>query len=104
MIVADAAIAVQQLPEESYDLICVDVFADDYVPEVFEQVEFLERAKALLRPHGVLLFNRLAANPKDWDASQGFYDEVFKSVFQQAHCLDVGGNFMLVSDKRAIGL
>jgi spermidine synthase len=104
MIVADAAIAVQQLPDEGYDLICVDVFADDYVPEIFEQVEFLEQAKALMRPQGVLLFNRLAANPKDWDASQRFYDEVFRIVFPQSHCLDVGGNFMLVSDKRAIGL
>jgi SAM-dependent methyltransferase len=104
MIVADAAIAVQQFPDESYDLICVDVFADDYVPEVFEQPEFLEYAKVLLRPRGVLLFNRLAANSKDWGDSQTFYDEVFRAIFPQAHCLDVGGNFILVSDKRAIGL
>lgn len=104
MIVADAAIAVQQLPQKSYDLICVDIFDDDVVPKVFEQTEFLQSARALLQSNGVLLFNRLAANPEDWEASHRFYDETFRAVFPQSHCLDVGGNFILVSDKRAIGL
>lgn len=104
MIVTDAAIAVPQLPEDNYDLVCIDIFADDYVPEVFEQVHFLEQTKALLTAKGVVLFNRLAATPEDWEKSHTFYDEVFRQVFPQAHCLDVGGNFILVSDKRAIGI
>lgn len=103
MIVADAAIAVQQLPEESYDLLCIDIFDDDIVPEVFETVTFLEDAKALLRPGGVLLFNRLAASPKDEQLSKEFFETTFLKVFPEGYCLDVGGNFMLVSDKDAVG-
>ena len=102
MIVTDAAIAVQQLPDEAYDLICVDIFDDDKVPPVFEEADFLENSKCLLRPGGVLLFNRLAATPEDRKLSQAFFDHVFKSVFPNAYCLDLGGNFMLVSDGAAI--
>jgi SAM-dependent methyltransferase len=102
MIVADAAIAVQQLPEESYDLLCVDIFDDDIVPEVFETVTFLEDAKALLRPGGVLLFNRLAASPKDEQLSKEFFETTFLKVFPEGYCLDVGGNYMLVSNKDAV--
>jgi SAM-dependent methyltransferase len=103
MIVADAAIAVQQLPDESYDLLCVDIFDDDVVPETFETTTFLEDAKALLRPGGVLLFNRLAASPKDEQLSKEFFETTFLKVFPEGYCLDVGGNYMLVSNKAAVG-
>lgn len=102
MIVANAAIAVQQLPKASYDLLCIDIFEDDTVPEVFESEMFLEQAKALLRPKGVLLFNRLAANREDRRLSNHFFETTFLKVFPQGHCLDVGGNFMLVSHTAAI--
>ncbi|PSR12412.1 MAG: hypothetical protein DA408_07625 [Bacteroidetes bacterium] len=102
LIIADAAIVVQQLPDEAYDLICVDVFDDDTVPPVFETLAFLENAKCLLRPNGVLLFNRLAATPQDRTRSQAFYTDVFRVAFPAAHCLDVGGNFMLVSEAAAV--
>lgn len=102
MIVADASIAVQQLPEENYDLLCVDIFDDDLVPEVFETIAFLEDAKALLRPGGVLLFNRLAANPRDEQESKAFFETTFLKVFPEGYCLDVGGNYMLLSNKEAI--
>ncbi|WP_020536080.1 spermidine synthase [Lewinella cohaerens] len=102
MIVADAAIVVQQLPDESYDLLCVDIFDDDLVPEVFETITFLENVKALLRPGGVLLFNRLAANPKDEQLSKQFFEDTFLKVFPEGYCLDVGGNYMLVSNKEAV--
>lgn len=102
MIVADAAIAVQQLPENNYDLICVDVFDDDTVPEAFETALFLDQAKSLLRPNGTLLFNRLAAKEADKIKSQAFYDETFSTVFPDGRCLDVGGNLMLVSNANAV--
>lgn len=102
MITADAAIAVQQFSSASYDLICVDLFDDDVVPPQFETTDFLVQAARLLRPEGVLLFNRLAYNADDKKASTRFYEQTFRKVFPNSHCLDVGGNFMLVSDQTAI--
>ncbi|MEZ4984982.1 MAG: fused MFS/spermidine synthase [Saprospiraceae bacterium] len=72
MITADASMAVYMLPEESYDLICVDIFDDDKVPAIFESVDFLEQTATLLRPGGVLVFNRLAANEGDKNESLSF--------------------------------
>jgi SAM-dependent methyltransferase len=102
VIIADAAIAVQQLPDESYDLICIDIFDDDVVPEVFETVDFLEQTQALLRPDGVLLFNRLAATKEDQRLSKQFYEQTFRRVFPQGYSLDVDGNYVLVSNPKAI--
>lgn len=102
MIVANAAIAVQQLPENSYDLLCIDIFEDDTVPEVFETETFLEQAKILLRPNGILLFNRLADNREDERLSKHFFETSFLKVFPQGRCLDVGGNFMLISQADAV--
>ena len=85
------------------DLICVDIFDDDKVPAQFETEDFLAQAAQLLRPGGVLLFNRLAATAKDKELSTRFFEEHFQRVFPNSYSLDVGGNFMLVSDGAAVG-
>ncbi|MEM1214474.1 MAG: hypothetical protein AAGJ82_02225 [Bacteroidota bacterium] len=102
LIVANAAIAVQQLTPNSYDLLCVDLFDDDTVPAVFETVDFLRNAQELLTTNGVLLFNRLAHTAADRAGSDAFFTEVFQRVFPEALKLDVGGNYMLVSRGSAV--
>jgi hypothetical protein len=97
MITSDASTAVYFLEEGLYDLICVDVFDDDTVPESIEDPDFLEQTKLLLSPDGTLLFNRLSATEADRAASQAFFEEVFLTVFPHGECVDVGGNLMLVS-------
>lgn len=96
-ICADARVVVEQLPAEHYDLICVDIFDDDTVPEAFEHPDFLQRIKSLLRPQGVLLFNRLAATAKDQHLSRTFYEGPFTAVFPDGDLIDVGGNYMLIN-------
>lgn len=86
--------------ETTYDFIAMDIFVNDKVPEIFEENTFLEGLKNSLRPDGLLLFNRLAATRKDKDASVAFYMENFKQVFPNAEIMDVGGNYMLVNDKK----
>ena len=101
-ICADARVVVEQLPAESYDLICVDIFDDDTVPEAFEQADFLHRIADLLRPQGVILFNRLAATAKDQQLSRAFFEEKFCAVFPDGDLIDVGGNYMLVNRTGAV--
>lgn len=103
MIATDASIAVHQFKASSYDTIFVDIFDDDEVPADFESTVFLEQIKLLLKPNGVILFNRLAATDADCVKSEAFFNNVFHKVFPNACLLGVEGNYMLVSPARAVG-
>ena len=83
---------------EKYDMICMDVFLDDVVPENFETETYLAQLKNLLNPDGILLFNKLAASKKDRKQAAAFY-ELFKKVFPNGTYLDVDGNWMLINDE-----
>lgn len=83
--------------EEKYDLICMDIFLDDEVPENFESPAFLEALRDSLNPGGVLLYNRLAAKTKDVERTRVFFENRFLPVFPQGAWLDVGGNWILIN-------
>jgi len=95
-ICADAYFFVMQC-EEKYDLICMDIFQDDKVPEAFEKKEFLDQLKALLSQDGLLLYNRLSATKEDTLETRKFFEGDFKTVFKQGLDLDVGNNWMLLN-------
>lgn len=93
---ADALAFVNQ-SEETFDLICMDIFLDDTIPTQFESVPFLENLQSMLRPEGLLLYNRLALNAQDREKSQAFFDTAFTSVFREGKKMDVGRNWMLLN-------
>ncbi len=97
---ADAYVFVQQTCEK-YDLICMDVFLDDKIPENFESENYLELLKTCLHPGGILLFNRLSANHEDRRRSHAYFEEVFKKVFPDGQYWDLGGNWMLIGESEA---
>ena len=82
---------------DTFDLICMDVFLDDIVPENFESEQYLEQLATLLNPKGILLFNKLAATKEDRTQAAQFVD-IFKKVFPKGAYLDVNGNWMLIND------
>jgi len=51
----------------------------------------------LLRPGGLLLYNRLANTEIDLEKTQTFFEETFKAVFPEGRYLEVGGNWMLIN-------
>ncbi len=81
--------------EEKFDLVVVDIFVDDVVPPAFEEPGFLEALQNLLSDNGLLLYNRLTAQPGDQRATTVFFEDVFKKTFPKATFLDVHGNWML---------
>lgn len=101
IIEADAAIYVKTTFEK-YDLIAVDVFVDDLIPDHCCNIEFLEDCKARLTDKGILLFNALAATDEDKELSEQLYFEVFQKAFPNAHLLDVFGNYIFISDKSVL--
>ena len=83
--------------EEQFDMICMDVFLDDVVPDFFEEDIFLEKLKTLVKPTGILLFNRLANHPKDIQDTKIFYKNKFLPIFPNGQYLEVKGNWMLLN-------
>ncbi len=100
-IVADAEAYVHQC-RERFDLILVDVFVDDLIPEEFNSVDFAERLKKLLYPGGCVISNRLTYRPHDKVMAQRYYVTVWCEVYPSASYLDVRSNWMLYSDERFI--
>ncbi len=84
---------------EKYDLICMDIFEDDFIPPQFETLEYLEQLKASLSPNGMLLYNRLALLKEDVKKTKKFKEEKFKEVFPNGHHLDIKGNWILVGKR-----
>ncbi len=84
---------------EKYNLICMDIFEDDFIPPQFETIEYLERLKERLEPNGLLLYNRLSLTEEDLTRSQKFKDSKFLKVFPNGYPIEVKGNWILVGQK-----
>lgn len=83
--------------ETQYDLICMDVFVDDIIPEDFETLDFLRDLKRLLSPQGILLYNRLSYSNEDKKKSRFFLEEIFRKIFPEAIYIDTESNWILVN-------
>lgn len=94
--VADAKIFAKVCPQK-FDLICMDIFLDNKVPEAFEDTFFLLDMKNLLNENGLLLFNRMTFGENDKKATQTFFEEKFRRVFPHSSFIDLGGNWMLIA-------
>ena len=84
---------------ENFDLICMDVFVDDVIPDRLISMDFLELLKDRLTPTGVLMYNCLARTEADIHSTNKFLIDEFLAVFPNGGYLDVRGNWMLVSRK-----
>ena len=98
-VVADAGAFVAQDSGE-YDLILVDLFVEDQVPEAFETADFLHALAERLAPGGCLVSNRMAFLPAHRERTERYVERVFTKVFPSASSLDVRSNLMLYSDGR----
>ena len=92
---ADAALFVTQDTGE-YDLICVDVFIDDDIPDTLKSTEFLEVAKEMLKPGGILMFNVLSRTKEDVRLAKEFKTQ-FLEVFPDGGHINTRGNWVLVN-------
>jgi len=96
VVTADAGIFVA-VTEEQFDLIVVDIFEDDRTPDQFEDIDFLASCKDLLRPGGLILYNRLYNNLRTRVATERFFENQFKTVFPDAWKISTGGNWIVAA-------
>jgi len=87
------------LSSSKYDMICIDVFVDDKIPESFYEEEFLDAIDDILAPKGYVIFNHLALTTEDKKIATEYYEKIFKKIFPKATFLVTGGNMMMISDK-----
>lgn len=99
IVTADAEVFVE-VCEETFDMVIVDIFEDDLTPPQFETQEFLETCADMLRPGGLLLFNRLHGEGKDKTFSERFFERTFQRVFPAAYYIDTQGNWILCYEKK----
>ncbi|MBK8518553.1 MAG: fused MFS/spermidine synthase [Saprospiraceae bacterium] len=97
LIHADAANFVMQ-NHFIYDMICIDIFIDDKIPEHFISKQFLENVITNVAINGIILFNHLGHSEADITAAQRYYKDVFSQVIPNAKMIKVNHNFMMVSN------
>ncbi len=98
LITADAEVFVE-LCEDQYDMLIIDIFEDEITPPQFCSVDFLEDCKKLLRPGGLLLFNRLHGEDEAIrSVTERFFVQTFKKVFREGWFIDTKGNWILCGE------
>jgi len=85
---------------QKFDLIAVDVFLDEEVPEIFDDVDFAGRLKELLREDGLVIWNRLADKPNFKQRTKTYFDDIFKQVFPEALYVKMEMNWMIMNHGR----
>ena len=91
------AISFVQIDQNKYDLVAMDVFVSDYIPQDFETEEFLIHLRDRIAPNGLLLFNRLYFFEKDKVKTEEYFNTTFKRVFPNGRYLNINGNWILLN-------
>ncbi len=99
LITADA-FSFLQLDESKYDIIAMDIFDSDIIPEQFESEDFLTLLKDSLSEDGLLIYNRLFQSKEDEKLSNSFYNGNFLNVFPSGTALNIHGNKMLLNTSK----
>lgn len=102
IIVADADVYLK-ITDEEFDMVVIDIFEDDRTPAAFETPDFLQACAGLLRPGGLLFYNRLYNSAENVLATERFFEGPFKQVFPEGWKLNTGGNWILMAKRTAPG-
>lgn len=94
----DAVMAVEIL-EEKYDLLIIDVFVHDEIPEPVRTAAFLDHCAALLAPGGLLLFNWMTITRALKHSCAQYFEQIFQPCFPLASQNVTTYNTILISDK-----
>jgi len=89
--VSDVVTYIQKCNNQ-YDLICMDIYVDQVVPEKCWTEKTLKQLKKLIAPQGILLFSTLEM--KTMPQLKIDFEYRFKIVFPDYEIIDTGGNLV----------
>lgn len=84
---------------DSFDIICIDIFHDDQIPEEARETAFLEQIKELMNSNALVIFNWLYLNQDDKSKAENYFENIFKAQFPNADFYISQGNILFVNDK-----
>ncbi len=85
------------LNERKFDLIAMDVFVEDEIPDRFKTDSFMTKLKESLRPDGLLIWNHLYHYEKDRELADQFYNKEFRRIFESGSFIRTSGNKMMLN-------
>ncbi|WP_236980681.1 spermidine synthase [Membranihabitans maritimus] len=88
------------LDEERYDMICIDLFVGEIIPEQFFSIRFITDVKSSLNHNGIVLWNMLYSDRKSQKETDYYYHNTFQQVFPNAQKKEILGNMMLIGQKK----
>lgn len=99
--VQDARVNIKRaaLRKQEYDLIILDAFTGDYIPEHLMTVEFLEEVKSIMSSKGVLVANTFSTS-KLYHHESVTYQRVFGDFFNFK--MPITGNRVIVATGRPL--
>lgn len=81
---------------DKYDLIAMDVFIDQYIPNKFRTPRFLRKLKKCLHKQGYLLYNTLNLDETATKFNTNFFQNRFQKIFVKSSVLQISANQMLI--------
>jgi len=92
---ADANIYMEQSQEE-YDMICMDVFIEQTIPEAFVKQSSIEKLHNMLKPNGLLFYNILH---KGHEETSEFLIDQISNIFKHSQAIPVENNIIVRATK-----
>ncbi len=77
--------------EYTYDLVIVDLFIDDIVPEIFASHQFITNLRRISSPEACLIYNKMTDQPSHKKEFAELF-EYFEQVFPGTQVLKFGVN------------
>ena len=85
------------IQSKTYDMICIDVFIGENVPDHIKDDVFIQNAKNALAPKGRILWNMLYATNDQVEEANEFIELHFSVYFPDFYVLEVLGNVILTN-------
>lgn len=90
--VEDGVQYVKNSPPNRYDIIFIDAFSKEYIPEGFLTQEFMNNVKKILKTNGVVAINTFISSEKS-----GLESELFKNTFGKYYNLTKANSRVMVA-------
>lgn len=95
--ISDAFAFVKKKGADKFDLVIINCYVGDAVPDKLESIEFLESVREILTENGVAIFNRLYFS-KHREKTDDFLSNI-KKIFSDVRTRKIFSNFIVFAHK-----
>ena len=88
--------------DQSFDLICMDIFMEDIIPEDMQSSDFIQEILEHLNPGGLLLYNVLDFSAENRRDNERFLETTWQPLFPDGGYMAVHANWILFNDRRFV--